>query len=184
MKTLLAQISAESREERSKLISAKVTANDVYKKSQRIAVFLSMKDEVETSSILTAMFKDKKQCFIPRYDMTSRDMDMVKLHSLEDMRNLPRTKWDILQPALNDVTRENAMNTGGLDLILMPGLAFTNTGARLGRGKGYYDTFLNNHKSVLGKCPVTMALAFSEQVLDTLPMDEHDYLIDYIISDQ
>lgn len=72
---------------------------------------------------------------------------------------------------------------GGLDLILMPGLAFTNSGKRLGRGKGYYDTFLNNHVSQLGRCPVTLALAFHEQVLEDLPTDEHDYTIDVVIAD-
>jgi 5-formyltetrahydrofolate cyclo-ligase len=42
--------------------------------------------------------------------------------------------------------RENALSDGrGLDLIIVPGLAFTLEGDRLGRGKGYYDTYLERH---------------------------------------
>ena len=74
------------------------------------------------------------------------------------------------------------MLAGGLDLVIVPGLAFTAGGKRLGRGKGYYDTFLNNHKSLLNRCPVTLAVAFSEQVLHDVPTSEFDYLVDKVFS--
>jgi len=66
-------------------------------------------------------------------------------------------------------------------MLLVPGLAFTADGKRMGRGKGYYDTFLNRHKAELGRCPITMALAFREQVLDDVPVSEHDYLLDHVM---
>lgn len=68
-------------------------------------------------------------------------------------------------------------------MILVPGLAFTQDGKRLGRGKGYYDTFLNKHQEQYGKCPTTMALAFAEQLVDHVPTDDHDYTLDHVVSD-
>ena len=69
----------------------------------------------------------------------------------------------------------------GLDLILMPGLGFTRTGDRLGRGKGYYDSYLEKCKNVMGKMPHTVALSFYEQICDLIPTSPHDVPIDVVL---
>lgn len=80
--------------------------------SQRIAVFLSMKDELNTQEIIKDMFKCGKSCFIPRYESTSSHMDMLKLNSLQDIETLPLTSWNIRQPAKEDDSREEALASG------------------------------------------------------------------------
>ncbi len=62
------------------------------------------------------------------------------------------------------------------DFLIVPGLAFTLNGKRLGRGRGHYDKYLNKYH------PYTVSLAFSWQVLDNLPTEPHDIKIDHIIS--
>lgn len=83
-----------------------------YVSCTRIAVFLSMKDEVCTKEIIKDVFKQGKSCFIPRYETNSNHMDMLKLNSLNDMETLPLTSWNIRQPAENDSSREEALATG------------------------------------------------------------------------
>ena len=63
-----------------------------------------------------------------------------------------------------------------LDIVVVPGLAFTEAGARLGYGGGYYDRFLPlcTHAKIL-------AAAFAEQILPQVPTDEHDVTIPHII---
>lgn len=79
-----------------------------------------------------------------------------------------------------NILRFNFLDSGGLDLILMPGLAFTRQGARLGRGKGYYDSYLRRcHDS--GVTPRTMALSFREQLVDHVPTGEHDFLVQEVV---
>jgi len=73
------------------------------------------------------------------------------------------------------------METGPLDLILVPGVAFTKNGKRLGHGKGYYDTFFAQHKLVYGVYPYSIALAFREQIVDDLIVTEYDHIIDEIL---
>lgn len=80
--------------------------------SQRIAVFLSMKDELNTQEIIKDMFKCGKSCFIPRYESTSSHMDMLKVNSLQDIETLPLTSWNIRQPAKEDDSREEALASG------------------------------------------------------------------------
>ncbi|XP_067023211.1 5-formyltetrahydrofolate cyclo-ligase-like isoform X2 [Acropora muricata] len=129
-------------------IMNKLIGMEEYKLSRRISVYLSMPSEVETEGILKDIFQTKKDCFVPRY--IGSNMDMVKLDSMEDFFSLPLTSWNIRQPAEDD-EREEALLSGGLDLIVVPGLGFTKHGLRLGRG-----------------------LAFSTQICDDLPVTERD----------
>nr|CAD7453587.1 unnamed protein product [Timema tahoe] len=70
---------------------------------------------------------------------------------------------------------------GKLDLVLNPGLVFTPEGKRLGRGKAYYDQFLHKCSKQLENSPVTLALAFKEQILPHLPTTPTDYIMDYVL---
>lgn len=144
-------------------------------------MFLSMDDEVHTEEIIEDVFKCGKSCFIPRYESSSSHMDMLKLSSLQDMKTLPLTSWNIPQPAEDDHSREEALAAGGLDLILMPGLGFDQLGRRLGRGKGFYDTYLERCiRHPRGK-PYTIALAFKEQLCQEIPVDDNDVLINEVL---
>ena len=83
-----------------------------YVSCKRIAVFLSMHDEVCTEEIIKDAFKWGKSCFIPRYERSCSHMDMLQLTSLQDMETLPLTSWNIRQPAEDDNSREEALAAG------------------------------------------------------------------------
>ncbi|XP_068131067.1 5-formyltetrahydrofolate cyclo-ligase [Hyperolius riggenbachi] len=164
----------------SRAVTRKLLSHDKYLRAQRIAVFLNMPDEVKTGDIINDIFQQGKACFIPRYRPRSNHMDMVKLSSLEEIQQLPATSWNIRQP-LEEDCREEALSSGGLDLILVPGLGFDKEGHRLGRGKGYYDTYLQRCSHQLSAKPYTIALAFQEQMCDSIPVTDNDIEIDEII---
>ncbi|XP_071776958.1 5-formyltetrahydrofolate cyclo-ligase [Centroberyx gerrardi] len=181
IKRRVAALSDQEKLRQSQVISQKLFRHPKYAGCERIAVFLSMHDEVRTEEIIQDLFKQGKTCFIPKYQTNSSHMDMLKLNSLQDMEALPLTSWNIRQPADDDSTREEALDTGGLDLILMPGLGFDRSGKRLGRGKGFYDTYLERCiRHPRGK-PYTIALAFKEQLCPEIPIDDNDVLIDEIL---
>lgn len=62
----------------------------------------------------------------------------------------------------------------------MPGLGFDRHGHRLGRGKGYYDTYLQRGLQQGGK-PYTIALAFREQICPQVPVDNSDVSVDEVL---
>lgn len=180
LKQRLRAISAEERLRQSRLLAQKVIAHSQYQKAQRISIFLSMPDEIETDEIIKDIFRRGKTCFIPRYRFQSRHMDMVRLASPEEVASLPRTSWNIPQPG-EDEAREEALATGGLDLIFMPGLGFDRHGHRLGRGRGYYDAYLSRCEQHQRAKPYTLALAFREQICARVPVDEHDVKVDEVL---
>ena len=62
--------------------------------------------------------------------------------------------------------------------ILVPGLAFGEDGSRLGRGKGFYDKYLEGFSGFkIGVC-------FSEQVFEALPMEPNDKFVDFVVTDK
>lgn len=66
-----------------------------------------------------------------------------------------------------------------IDLVIVPGTAFTAAGARCGRGRGYYDKYLSRpdvHAVKVGVC-------FAHQLVGELPAEPHDVAMDYIITD-
>lgn len=69
---------------------------------------------------------------------------------------------------------------GGLDLIIVPGVAFTTNGHRCGHGRGYYDKFLKSVKNP--EVLRTVALAFKEQIYEEIPTAEHDVVIGKVLT--
>jgi len=63
-----------------------------------------------------------------------------------------------------------------LDLVVVPGVAFTRDGARLGRGRGYYDRYLSRP----GLRAFCVGVCFAHQLVDTLPVEPHDRTMDAV----
>lgn len=143
-----------------------------------------MDDEVNTGSIMEDILSSGKLCYIPRYEEGGNKMEMVRLRDLQDYESLPRTRWNIKQPDMREEREEALESEGGLDLILVPGLAFSLSGGRCGRGRGYYDSYLARARTSLSNLPITIGLAFTEQLVEAaeLPTEHHDYNIDFVIS--
>ncbi|XP_056316985.1 5,10-methenyltetrahydrofolate synthetase (5-formyltetrahydrofolate cyclo-ligase) [Danio aesculapii] len=181
IKSRVSAVSDQEKLRQSRVVSQKLFRHPKYLSSQRVAVFLNMHDEVATEEILQDIFRRGKTCFIPRYFTKSTHMDMLRLKDMEDMETLPLTAWNIRQPGDDDKHRDEALDTGGLDLILMPGLGFDKSGNRLGRGKGFYDTYLERCRTHPKGKPYTIALAFKEQICAEIPVGEHDILIDEVL---
>lgn len=171
------------------------------------------------------LFLQSMQVFVPSY--AGSKMVMLKIKDMSDFESLPLTKWNIRQPD-HDGIRESANETGeclvfythsiwygiwlvlviicsffyahkgGLDLILLPGVAFTRQGGRMGHGMGYYDKYLSEHfnqnphrrspskasiaTKLKDKNTILLGLAFNEQIVDSVPLEETDVLLDDVIT--
>lgn len=117
IKRRVAALSDEEKLRQSSVLSKQLFRHPKYVSCKRIAVFLSMHDEVRTEEIIRDVFKCGKSCFIPRYESSSNHMDMLQLRSLQDMETLPLTAWNIQQPAAEDSSREEALSAGGGNCI-------------------------------------------------------------------
>ena len=64
-----------------------------------------------------------------------------------------------------------------IDAVVVPGLAFTECGARMGRGKGYYDKYMSHSDFSALK----IGVCYSEQLVSEIPVEKHDIMMDVVI---
>jgi 5-formyltetrahydrofolate cyclo-ligase len=144
-----------------------------YVSAKRISVYLSMPvGEILTAPIVEDALRQNKKVFVPCIGKAPLSltgghptsiMDMVALHSKADFEAFSRDSWGIPVPSKDSISgRENCLGDtgrgraewvgieegeGGLDLIVIPGMAFDTALRRLGHGKGYYDFFLQRYSN-------------------------------------
>ena len=94
----------------------------------------------------------------------------------------PETRWargayDCEEPVEPDVLGDDEL----LDVVVVPGVAFSKTGARLGFGKGYYDRLLGGPNCVGAVC---VGLGFERLVLEEVPVESHDRVMDVVLTEK
>ncbi|KAJ4712216.1 5-formyltetrahydrofolate cyclo-ligase [Melia azedarach] len=170
-----------------------------FKSSRRLCVYISCSAlrEVDTSKLLSEFLqtpaKDdnmemRKKLYVPRVEDKNSHMRMFHISSTDD---LIANSMNILEPTPVDADgneREDVMRANEpVDLFLLPGLAFDRSGRRLGRGGGYYDTFLKKYKELAKERnweqPLLVALSYSLQIMDeAIPVTPKDMLVDALVS--
>ncbi|KAJ3875021.1 hypothetical protein F5051DRAFT_72672 [Lentinula edodes] len=177
--------SLDNIKEQSRAVTAKVLLLPEFQNCTRVSCYISMPTgELQTSEILKSILEiGNKSLFVPKVTQDGA-MEFLKVENQNDLDALPSGKWGIREPSYESDAgpRVNAMEAG-LDLILVPGVAFDRSMSRLGHGKGYYDRYIARYIASGRPRPLLVALALREQLLDsTIPVGEHDCKMDMIIT--
>lgn len=109
-----------------------------------------------------------------------RDKKLMSLHVIRGNEDLETGKWGIREPLMSTPVWRRAAD---IDVMLVPGLAFDSMGGRLGYGGGYYDAFIRRCRENVGKEPFKLALAFDAQIVPEVPMDNHDFRVDAVLTE-
>ncbi len=127
--------------------------------------------EVATGDIILALLEKGVTVCVPKC-RDKGEMDAVEIKSLVDLKV---GKFGLFEPS-DDAP---VISPDRIDLCVVPATAFDRYGYRLGRGGGYYDRFLCR----LPKTSVTAGLIFQKFLISSVPTDEHDRRVDYIITE-
>ena len=158
---------------KSAIIKARLFNEEAFKKAKLVMFYVSLKDEVDTLSMIDETVKMGKRVCVPV--MLKEEMRLIAGEIKDRQKDLERQHFGIYQPKAGHV-REVPLDN--IDLVVVPGVAFDRKNVRLGRGHGYYDRFL----CCLPKNTKTLGLAFDFQVVDNLPQDSHDIPVSKIIA--
>ncbi|MCH7527638.1 MAG: 5-formyltetrahydrofolate cyclo-ligase [Planctomycetes bacterium] len=162
------QIQAKSLEAASKLFECKE-----YNRAQVIMVFLSMPAEIETAPVVLRAWQDHKRVVAPKVSWEQRRMLPIEISSLTD--DLAETKFGFHEPIAGV-----PIPVSIIDLVIVPGLGFDEYGNRLGRGRGFYDTFLANPEFKGIAC----AFAFEGQIIESVPVGPQDRPVHMLVTDE
>jgi 5-formyltetrahydrofolate cyclo-ligase len=147
-----------------------------------IFIYIPMFGEVDTRYIVAQAYRERKQVAIPRMEGSDLAFYFYEGHT----ENLLPNQFGILEPDPTWKLVDPTVPTGKRLLVLAPGLAFDSSRRRLGRGKGFYDRFLNGLRNAhpRGIASWAVGLAFAEQLVDKVPVSDHDELLDGIVTDR
>ena len=141
--------------------------------ARHVCTFIGSKPgEVSTLGLIQAALNSGKKICVPVIDPKSRELF---LSPVADTGCLARGHFDILEPAGAPRLAPDKLDW---DLALAPGVAFGRNGGRIGFGRGYYDHLL------AARSTPRIALAFSFQVLDSVPTLPHDIPMDIIVTER
>lgn len=185
IKSVLKGISQESLLKQSHDIQEKLLQLDQFRQAQKVAVFMNMPDsEVKTMDIIKACYQHGKEVYLPRCNPFAVEgrkknfLSMLHVPTFNDVLNLqPQGKYELLEPTEGT----DAIINGDLDVIIMPGVAFTKSKKRMGHGAGFYDEFLNYYLNKFQRRPYLIGIALQEQLVDDLPTEKHDFDLDRLI---
>ena len=139
-----------------------------YQEAKVIASYLSFPHEFQTQELIEQALKDDKKVLIPKTYPKGR-MDFV----VYDSQQLVKTSFGLLEPQ-GDL---EVVDASQIDLIHVPGLAFTTEGYRIGYGGGYYDRYLKHFSGN------TLSTVYPCQIRDFIPED-HDIPVQEVLVDE
>ncbi|GAA6046523.1 hypothetical protein JCM3770_006191 [Rhodotorula araucariae] len=190
----LASVPTPQLEHDSQAVIAHLVASPYYTAARSLSVYLSTPTgEVQTDPLIRHALAAGKRIYVPYCPKESTtEMRMLRLDGLQHLDRLEKNRWGIreIHPAeANSLEDADAPTSPGLDLILVPGLAFDPLRRRLGHGRGYYDRYITacmDYPRRFGKpAPTTVALALGAQMVqegEEIPLNEWDRLVDVLMT--
>lgn len=150
-------------------IFARAELSEAFGRARTVGVFCSLADEPDTSEALARWSAAGRRLAVPRVEG-----DVMRFYEY-DPRTMCPGAFGIAEPG----PEARLCEPRELDLVIVPGTAFTAVGARMGRGRGYYDKYLAQpevHAVKIGVC-------YTHQLVGELPSELHDVAMDCVITD-
>ena len=137
-----------------------------YKQAKTIYGYLPYNQEVRTVPMLEQAMKEGKRVAVPKcYG------DEMRFIYMDDLSKVEKGYANIPEPIADDPVADDKTA-----LVLMPGMAFTKDGKRMGYGGGFYDKFLASEPD-----HPTVALCYDFQLVEDLPTEEYDIPVDCVL---
>lgn len=153
--------------EKASYVFAEIESMEQFQKAITVLAFWSLPDEINTQDFVI------KWAACKRMVLPVVVQDELELRLFNGVENMEQgSGFGIMEPKTG-----NLINPDEIDFAIIPGVAFDRKGNRLGRGKGYYDRTLP-----LLRNAVKVGIAYEFQIIDSVPVSEHDIPVDLVVS--
>jgi 5-formyltetrahydrofolate cyclo-ligase len=164
------------KDELSRHICEAFVALPEYAQARTVMYYVDVRSEVRTRHYLPTALTHGRRIVVPY--CVGQELELFHLTAMDQ---LAVGMYKILEPRAElRGLPEHRVQPQELDLIMVPGVAFDRTGARMGHGFGYYDRLLQNARP---DAPL-VALAFECQLFPEIPTQAHDIFMDKILTEK
>ena len=161
----LKKMPSKQKQQKETVILQLLFSSQIWQTAESVGVIRSLPFEFDTAAIFAKGFEQNKRIAVPKAQQKK-----LQFYHVEPATRYETSAFGVEEP----ISEQEAHH---LDLLIVPGLAFSKTGYRIGFGGGYYDRFLSAFD---GK---TVSLVFGEQFNDQWTPDVFDIPIDKIYTD-
>ncbi|MBQ9058464.1 MAG: 5-formyltetrahydrofolate cyclo-ligase [Atopobiaceae bacterium] len=178
LRALRDSLNEQERLEADSAITRQVLSLPEYASAMVIFSYLSVGSEIETREIMKDAWSKGKKVAIPKVVRGTRGLKWYVIDSFDD---LVEGAYGVLEPSGHPADLQSTKTAdvvGGAEamLALVPGLAFTPTGFRIGYGGGYYDTFLRKFEGT------SVGLCRESQMTNQIDgLERHDLPVDIVV---
>ncbi len=158
------------REEKNAALLAALTALPELQQARALLCYVSVGEEPDTRSLLEVAWARGQEVYAP----VCRPGGRLTFHRVAGWEDLAPAPFGLLEP---DPLRCPAWTPGPGAVCVVPGLAFDETGHRLGYGKGYYDRFLAVFEGI------AVGLCYGALLLPALPREAHDRPVQLLVTE-
>ncbi len=164
------ELSDVYKKEASEAIAGKVLSSPLFLRSESVFVYMSMKNEPQTQSLIDAALKAGKRVFVPKCVDENR-MKAVRIRADSEFF---KGSYGIREPKQTD----ECAGADEIELAIVPCVSASRDCRRLGHGAGYYDLFLSQCNAF------KMCLCFEKLLSDEIETDEHDVYMDLVVTEK
>lgn len=169
----LLEMTGEQRSGKSRKACLNLISTPQFEKASVVMMYLSLPHEVDTHEAILCAWQLGKTVVVPKISWQQRHMIPVRIDSLE-------TDFSTEVAGLRNPVTGVPIPFEQIDLVVTPALGFDRKGNRIGRGGSYYDKFFANAQVKGHRC----GFAFAEQVVDSVPVKDHDEPVDFLVTDE
>ena len=163
------QLSAAVCSRLSRQVQERLVASPLFQRAEGLALYSQIQQEVATALIFKVARTAGKWVAYPK--VVGDNLSFIKVGAVDEL--VPGA-FGVAEPV-----GLSACAVADLDLVVVPGVAFSPDGFRFGYGRGFYDRLLE----ALPETCKTVGLSFDFQLLDHLPVEKHDQRLDYIVTE-
>ena len=138
-----------------------------------VMAYLSQPPELDLDPLLRTLLAKGIHIAVPDVGASGHEMQPIELHSLDESE-LDVDRFGIRTPCIH-----KEICPTFIDVIIIPGVAFSSNGARLGRGAGFYDRFLNS----ISDQPLRIGACFDVQNVASIPTASHDIEMHMVVTE-
>lgn len=167
-------LSKDDRVTKSAAIFHRLQSLSCFQKAATVLLYMSFRTEVITDEILSSLLANGKKAAVPISIPHNRTLFLSEIRDIaEDFES------DFYGVRIPKKDRQYPISVSDIDLVIVPGVAFSEDRYRMGYGGGYYDRFIET----LRPSTPTVALAFELQIYSQIPKETHDKKMDFIITE-
>ena len=170
------QLSPDSRAALSSTITARLLQLPEYRQAGAVLGYMNFGAEFASEFWIRQVLAEGKRLALPRVNHHTNQLDLYWVNDLEN--HLAPGLWGIREPVVERCERLNTPNE--VEFALLPGVAFSRNGARLGYGGGFFDKLLAR----MAHRPALAAAAFALQIVEHIPQETTDVKVGWIITEQ